>query len=86
MAGTPPNRVSGQHRIAALDGSILLPELRVVAIGGGTGLSTLLRGFIARQNGRAHPSPSSSTSERYPLSARAISRCAPTRAASFAAR
>lgn len=45
MAGTPPNRISGQHRRADLEGNIVLPELRVVAIGGGTGLSTLLRGF-----------------------------------------
>jgi uncharacterized cofD-like protein len=45
MPGSQPNRSSGQHRRAAPDGSIITPELRVVAIGGGTGLSTLLRGF-----------------------------------------
>ncbi len=45
MSGTPPNRSSGQHRRAELDGSVRIPDLRVVAIGGGTGLSTLLRGF-----------------------------------------
>ena len=45
MAGNPPNRASGQHRRADLEGDVRLPEMRVVAIGGGTGLSTLLRGF-----------------------------------------
>jgi len=45
MAGTPLNRVSGQHRRAESEGNIQLSDLRVVAIGGGTGLSTLLRGF-----------------------------------------
>jgi uncharacterized cofD-like protein len=45
MPGTASNRSSGQHRRAAADGTVALPELRVVAIGGGTGLSTLLRGF-----------------------------------------
>jgi len=45
MVETAPKRISGQHRRADLEGNILLPELRVVAIGGGTGLSTLLRGF-----------------------------------------
>ena len=45
MAGTPPDRISGQHRRADQDGTSQLTDLRVVAIGGGTGLSTLLRGF-----------------------------------------
>ena len=45
MSATPSNRSSGQHRRAELDGSVRIPDLRVVAIGGGTGLSTLLRGF-----------------------------------------